>query len=508
VSIQEDKDYLYQHILLELVTQYPPESYYVVFIGDQKDLEARSELWYIQSSYYKDKHLCAWNQESLQVIESLVSSVQLPVIFMVFKPGLLPKEKKDHYFYLLFEKECFHEGEGVIELKEEQGIFKTRKEVYAFTILPHTFDLVEVLQRIFELKNKEVPVYHQELTQEGILQAYKRNRAYEGLKVVVGLDEEGNEVSIDLSEKGQGPHCLLAGTTGSGKSLFLMNWILQLALKYSYEQVQFALIDFKGGGLVTAFDNPHFSLPHLRGSLSNLDLNETERVLIALKKECQLRESLFITMQQLTNKSEMNMDIYLAMNEKYHYLPDLAHLMVIVDEFAELKASYPESMDELISLSRIGRSLGIHLILCTQKPSGVVNEQIWSNARLKLCLKVGSKSDSQEMIESAEAFGLRNPGEFYGYYDNQRFYGKAFYPFEAWNKEESQRVIVEKDLQLNIVHQRIFDEGGLNYFQKAISCIPKGYKSEPLWLKPLDKVTSVLPCVGIIDDIDEIQQTP
>ena len=87
--------------------------------------------------------------------------------------------------------------------------------------------------------------------------------------------------------------------------------------------------------------------------------------------------------------------------------------MIIVDEFAELKAEQPEFMKELISAARIGRSLGVHLILATQKPAGQVNEQIWSNSKFKLCLKVQTQEDSNEVLKSPLAAEIREPGRAY-----------------------------------------------------------------------------------------------
>ena len=96
------------------------------------------------------------------------------------------------------------------------------------------------------------------------------------------------------------------------------------------------------------------------------------------------------------------------------------HLFIICDEFAELKSQQPDFMDNLISVARIGRSLGVHLILATQKPSGVVNDQIWSNTKFRVCLKVQDESDSKEMLKRPEAASLKQVGRFYlqvGYND-------------------------------------------------------------------------------------------
>ena len=95
----------------------------------------------------------------------------------------------------------------------------------------------------------------------------------------------------------------------------------------------------------------------------------------------------------------------------------MSHLFIISDEFAELKAQQPDFMDELISTARIGRSLGVHLILATQKPSGVVNDQIWSNSKFRICLRVQDKSDSMDMIKCPDAAELKTVQELLGHTD-------------------------------------------------------------------------------------------
>ncbi|GBG94781.1 hypothetical protein LFYK43_12400 [Ligilactobacillus salitolerans] len=109
--------------------------------------------------------------------------------------------------------------------------------------------------------------------------------------------------------------------------------------------------------------------------------------------------------------------------EKQQY-PDkpLPHLFLISDEFAELKANEPDFMTELVSTARIGRSLGVHLILATQKPSGVVDDQIWSNSHFKLALKVSDPSDSNEIIKTPDAATITQPGRAYLQVGNNEIY--------------------------------------------------------------------------------------
>ena len=122
---------------------------------------------------------------------------------------------------------------------------------------------------------------------------------------------------------------------------------------------------------------------------------------------------------------ESTIDIYKYQSLYRKGLVDkpISHLFIISDEFAELKDQRPEFMDQLISTARIGRSLGVHLILATQKPSGVVSEQIWSNSRFKVCLRVQDASDSNSMIKTPDAAMLKTTGAFYLQVGFNEYYG-------------------------------------------------------------------------------------
>ncbi len=232
---------------------------------------------------------------------------------------------------------------------------------------------------------------------------WSRSRVTASMAVPLGIGEGGKQIALDLHEKAHGPHGLVAGTTGSGKSELLQSLILALAVHFSPREVGFVIIDFKGGGMANQFEK----LPHMLGTITNIDGRAISRSLASIKAELTKRQRLFA--QERVN----SIDQYI---EKYRSgaAPDpLPHLIIVVDEFAELKAEQPEFMKELISAARIGRSLGVHLILATQKPSGQVNDQIWSNSRFRICLKVATREDSQEMIKSPAAFAIKEPGRAY-----------------------------------------------------------------------------------------------
>ena len=245
----------------------------------------------------------------------------------------------------------------------------------------------------------------------GIMNAYdleieKRwasSKIYASMAAPLGVKSGGEVVSLDLHEKYHGPHGLVAGTTGSGKSEIMQSYILSMATLFHPYEVGFIIIDFKGGGMVNQFRD----LPHLNGAITNIDDGEIERSLSSIKAELKKRQRLF------AEYDVNHIDDYIKLYKQGEAKTPLPHLILIVDEFAELKSEQPEFMKELISAARIGRSLGVHLILATQKPSGVVNDQIWSNSKFKLCLKVQNKNDSNEVLKSPLAAEIREPGRAY-----------------------------------------------------------------------------------------------
>lgn len=232
---------------------------------------------------------------------------------------------------------------------------------------------------------------------------WEHSEIYKSMAVPLGVNSKDEIVYLNLHEKFHGPHGLVAGTTGSGKSEILQSYILGAASLFHPYEIGFVIIDFKGGGMVNQFKN----LPHLIGAITNIDGKAIDRSLKSIKAELLKRQALFAA-------AEVNhIDKYIKLFKEGKVTTALPHLIIVVDEFAELKAEQPEFMKELISAARIGRSLGVHLILATQKPAGQVNEQIWSNSKFKLCLKVQTKEDSNEVLKSPLAAEIREPGRAY-----------------------------------------------------------------------------------------------
>ena len=283
-----------------------------------------------------------------------------------------------------------------------------------------------------------------QIEQLNVLNRWKDNNPVKSLKTEVGVNENGDPFIIDLHEKAHGPHGLIAGMTGSGKSEFIITYILSMTINYSPEEVSFVLIDYKGGGLAGAFVNSETGqkLPHIVGTITNLDKTEINRALSSIQSELRRRQEKFNEVRDKLGESTIDIYKYQKLYREGVISEPIPHLIIVCDEFAELKDQQPDFMEDLISTARIGRSLGVHLILATQKPSGVVDAQIWSNAKFKVCLKVQDRSDSVEMIKSDAAAELKNVGRFYllvGYNEyfalgQAAWAGAQYYPNKEFKK--------------------------------------------------------------------------
>ncbi len=238
-----------------------------------------------------------------------------------------------------------------------------------------------------------------ELRADGL---WKSGATYESMAVPIGVKADGEAFYFDIHEKQYGPHGLVAGMTGSGKSEMVQSWILSMALKFSPAAVSFVLIDFKGTGLILPFTN----LPHLAGTISDLD-KKIGRNLIALENE------LFRRKELLDKYGVNNINTYLRLQQAGKAPEPLSYLFVIIDEFAEFKVQFPDFMTVVDRIFAIGRTLGVFAILLTQKPAGVVDDKMNANTRFRWCLKVASSSDSREMLHHTDAARITVPGRAY-----------------------------------------------------------------------------------------------
>ena len=250
------------------------------------------------------------------------------------------------------------------------------------------------------------------LDELNVLDRWKKNRTFNTMKALIGKKAGGNDCFLDVHEKYHGPHGLIAGTTGSGKSETLQTYILSLAINFSPDDVGFFIIDFKGGGMANLFSN----LPHMVGQISNLSGNQVRRAMISIKSENMRRQRIF------SEYGVNNINLYTRLYKNSETKYPIPHLFIIIDEFAELKREEPEFMRELISVAQVGRSLGVHLILATQKPSGTVDDNIWSNSKFRLCLRVQDRNDSNDMLHKPDAAYITQAGRCYMQVGNDEIY--------------------------------------------------------------------------------------
>lgn len=236
-------------------------------------------------------------------------------------------------------------------------------------------------------------------------QRWYQNLPFASLAVPIGKKAGGDRLFLDLGdrEEAHGPHGLVAGATGSGKTQFLQALVASLAVHFHPHEVAFVLTDFKGGD----FAGPFYGLPHLVGTFTNLEPHLVVRIQTSLRAEMERRQRLF------DRAGVHHIDEYLRKRRRNPSMEPLPHLILIVDEFAELKTLYPDFIRELVSVSRLGRNLGMHLILATQRPAGIVDEQIRANAKFRVCLRVERVEDSQEVLKRPEAAKLTRRGEGY-----------------------------------------------------------------------------------------------
>lgn len=205
----------------------------------------------------------------------------------------------------------------------------------------------------------------------------------------LGLSGDG-VLRIDLAT--DGPHGLIAGTTGAGKSELLQSLVTSLALANRPDEMVFVLVDYKGGA---AFQDCA-GLPHTVGLVTDLDVHLTARALTSLGAEVRRREQLLARVGAK--------DI-----EDYQRIPSVAplpRLVLVIDEFRVLAEEMPDFISGLVRLAAVGRSLGIHLVLATQRPAGVVSADIRANVNLRIALRVRDGADSQDVIDAADAAQL------------------------------------------------------------------------------------------------------
>ena len=453
-------------------------------------------------------------------------------IFLYEYIDFLPKECR--YIVTLKDRNC-----GTLQLVEQsenkhkfeyEVLSKEKHELYAKKMSPmyisdSTSDASLTssisLFELYKIRN---------INQINLKDYWSKSRVDKSMAVPLGV-KLGNEViNLDLHEKFHGPHGLVAGTTGSGKSEILQSYISSMAINFHPHEVAFIIIDFKGGGMANQFKE----LPHLIGTITNIDGNKINRTLKSIEAELRRRQRLFSQFD--VNHIDSYMNLYKGNKNSMEPLP---HLIIIADEFAELKSEQPEFMAKLISAARIGRSLGVHLILATQKPAGVVDDQIWSNSKFKLCLKVQTKEDSTEMLKTDIAADITQSGRSYLQVGNNEIF-ELFQSAWSGAKVSDEDDINYKDFEINFIdmigrRQKLYStkdnrknddfktelEIVVNYVNNY--CLENNIpRVKALWLPPLDNYITrnslrdkfsldrgdswIRPLIGIYDNPEEQSQ--
>ncbi len=225
--------------------------------------------------------------------------------------------------------------------------------------------------------------------------ASDRERTPGRLRAIVG---HGTLDPMHLDLRSHGPHALVGGTTGSGKSEFLQSWVLGMAAEYSPDRVTFLIVDYKGG---TAFKD-FVGLPHTVGFVTDLSPHLVRRALTSLRAELHHREALIggrgaKDLLELERRGDVDCP---------------PALVIVIDEFAALVGEVPEFVDGIVDIAQRGRSLGIHLILATQRPAGVIRDNIRANTNLRIALRMADEAESLDVVGDriAAGFDLDTPG--------------------------------------------------------------------------------------------------
>lgn len=236
----------------------------------------------------------------------------------------------------------------------------------------------------------------------GELIAAKWSAGGRSTKAVIGVSLDG-PFALDLVR--DGPHGLVAGTTGSGKSEFLQTLVASLALANRPDAMTFVLIDYKGGAAFSGC----VDLPHTVGMVTDLDSHLVERALNSLRAELVRRE------QVLGSVGAKDLEDYLVVIDSGGRGIRLPRLVIVIDEFAAMAKELPDFVAGLISIAQRGRSLGVHLVMATQRPSGVISPEIRANTNLRVALRMTDAGESSDVIDIPDSARISKaiPGRAY-----------------------------------------------------------------------------------------------
>ena len=458
LSKEADRRHLFLQVLAELSYRYSPKEI-TIAVCASSDEDLPPSVMCLPHLFVNGERLLLSSMKELRELDERRMKRRIIALF----PGDLSyRFQNPAILSVFFRSKLNEEADLVIEYLHNRGIFRAEyKAEFTYAIDESDYeDLFSLLSR--SSPSEEI----EEMSFRDLYPLYSIRKNYEEKKegIIARFSTVDNEpFELDLHEKRHGPHGLIGGTTGSGKSELIISLLLSVCIRHSPDDVKIVLIDYKGGGIREALSYQGECVPHLFASVDNLDDDAFVRLIYALKNECIRREKLFRQLSEKTHHPITDIDGYREKRERRD--PELAHLLIVVDEFAELKKESPEHIRELISLSRIGRSLGLHLILATQRPSGVIDEEIWSNSRFKIALRVYEEKESMDLLRRKDAAFLSSPGEFCLLLDNTCYRGKSVYakgdplrePYRVGLPDRRLRIVKEKA----VPQKGSFPENGL-----------------------------------------------
>ncbi|CDC83030.1 putative uncharacterized protein [Erysipelotrichaceae bacterium CAG:64] len=524
------------NILLQLVIQQPEKETRICIAAD-KALISREKLFCLPHLFVDRQRLLVWDETSAgrcrRLLEAVVDDEGIKdVIVCILEPCLtdslqLPAHEKIHQ--LRWSDTLNNAADLQLQINGRSVRWPQRHADFTIDTCTERQRRAAFVQRSAYPKDSArgkkmlsfLKLFHCHSVEElQIASRYQGSDAAKSLRVIIGQSADGGELYLDAHEHSHGPHGLLAGMTGSGKSECLLTYLLSLAVTFSCQDVSFLLIDFKGGTMANALAK----LPHTAGIITNLDKGILMRCMCAIEGELTRRQQQLADTGERYGISSMDIDKYMQLRKQHPSLTAMPHLFLVADEFAELKQLFSAVLDHLRQCARIGRSLGIHLLLATQKPFGVVDEQIWSNARFRLCLKVADRNDSMDMLKKDSAVHLQHPGQLFLQVGHDEVFvqGQSAWtqaPYDPCGKEASDLYLSYYDSDGNM--QDLPMAGGtvakteLEAVCDAL-CAISTERAAPLWMPPLKpnlqqeelpaKETALT--LGLLDDLAHQQQIP
>ena len=524
------------NILLQLVIQQPEKETRICIAAD-KALISREKLFCLPHLFVDRQRLLVWDETSAgrcrRLLEAVVDDEGIKdVIVCILEPCLtdslqLPAHEKIHQ--LRWSDTLNNAADLQLQINGRSVRWPQRHADFTIDTCTERQRRAAFVQRSAYPKDSArgkkmlsfLKLFHCHSVEElQIASRYQGSDAAKSLRVIIGQSADGGELYLDAHEHSHGPHGLLAGMTGSGKSECLLTYLLSLAVTFSCQDVSFLLIDFKGGTMANALAK----LPHTAGIITNLDKGILMRCMCAIEGELTRRQQQLADTGERYGISSMDIDKYMQLRKQHPSLTAMPHLFLVADEFAERKQLFPAVLDHLRQCARIGRSLGIHLLLATQKPFGVVDEQIWSNARFRLCLKVADRNDSMDMLKKDSAVHQQHPGQLFLQVGHDEVFvqGQSAWtqaPYDPCGKEASDLYLSYYDSDGNM--QDLPMAGGtvakteLEAVCDAL-CAISTERAAPLWMPPLKpnlqqeelpaKETALT--LGLLDDLAHQQQIP